>query len=123
MRRATTSSLRSRVAPLRWIVVTLSVLAGACEKEAGRQAYVDSGCGRCHGSDLSGTRLGPRLTDLKANWNVETLEAYRARPEAVRGDHARLDSLARHFPAPMPQFVMADSVRKALVTYLLVSSP
>ncbi len=103
----------------------LALLVGAtfasvsCEDRPGRAAYVDSGCPRCHAADLTGTRLGPPLTWVSFHWNESELRLFLTKPDSFRVHDERLRLVAEQYPAPMPIFVMTDSVRAHLVGYLL----
>ncbi len=102
----------------RFALLVLLVGAACGEDPEGREAYVESGCPRCHGSDLQGTRLGPSLNGLNAHWDREGLTAFLARPDSFRTSDQRLELVAQQFPSPMPTFVMPDTLRAQLVTYL-----
>lgn len=100
----------------------LCALAACGSDDPGRAAYVSAGCGRCHGSDLSGNRLGPPLTDLARHWDRASLEAFLARPDTVRKGDPRLARLSAAYPAPMPVYEMPDSLRSAIAGYLISPS-
>ncbi len=42
----------------------------------GVQLFVNFGCTKCHGENLSGTVHGPQLVNLNEYWNRNTLIAY-----------------------------------------------
>jgi mono/diheme cytochrome c family protein len=101
-------------------VVIGGLLMFACsEPDDGAAAFQDLGCQRCHGSGLAGTQLGPPLAGLSDRWNSAGLRAFLAHPDSFRSVDRRLSRLADAFPAPMPNFLMPDSLRSTLVTYLL----
>ena len=84
-----------------------------------REAYTNSGCPRCHGSDLAGTMQGPSLTNINRLWDRTSLSAFLANPDSFRMSSRRLNLVAEQYPAPMPQFVMPDTTREQIVDYLV----
>ena len=46
----------------------------------GVQLFVNFGCTKCHGENLSGTVNGPQLANLNEYWNRNTLIAYLRNP-------------------------------------------
>ena len=93
---------------------------GCGGEDPGRVAYAESGCPRCHGSDLQGTRSGPPLTGLVAFWDdAKELEAFLTRPDSFRTRDSRLRLVAAQFPSPMPTFVMPDTLRAQMASYLI----
>ncbi len=49
-------------------------------KYTGVQLFVNFGCTKCHGENLSGTVNGPQLANLNEYWNRNTLIAYLRNP-------------------------------------------
>ncbi len=96
------------------------LLSRACSSPPpGREAYLESGCPRCHGADLSGTGQGPALRNLRAHWDRERLNAFLEAPDRFRRRSERLEQIARRYSTPMPAFVMGDSTRRRIAAYLL----
>ena len=108
----------SRLKRLLWTLVIGGLLACG-DSTPGRSDYVQSGCPRCHGSDLSGNRLGPPLHGLDAFWDQAGLESFLAKPDSFRVSDDRLRIVAARNPTPMPTFVMPDSLRGSIAAYLL----
>ncbi|NNG26778.1 MAG: c-type cytochrome, partial [Ignavibacteriaceae bacterium] len=48
----------------------------------GVQLFVNFGCTKCHGANLSGTANGPQLANLKEYWSRNTLIAYLRNPSS-----------------------------------------
>ena len=107
----------------RWVSAAVAVTLLACtEGDPGRSVYKESGCPRCHASDLSGTRLGPPLNRVPSDWGRRELLAFLEAPDKVRIENTRLKQIAEKYPAPMPLFLMSDSTRAQLADYLLSAS-
>ena len=103
------------------ICAVAAMLFVGCTRSPGARLYTDSGCARCHGADFSGTRLGPPLKGLKANWTTESLARYLEQPAGFRRSD-RLKALHEKYRITMPQFDMAPEERKILVKYVLEKS-
>ena len=101
------------------LIGTFVLILASCDASPEREAYVESGCPRCHGSDLSGTPMGPPLTDVRSSWDESGLRSFLHHPDSARVHSKRLSAIAEKYPAPMPAFVMSDSMRTLLATYLL----
>jgi hypothetical protein len=101
------------------LVLILCFFSSCSDGAPGRAAYQESGCPRCHGSDLRGTKLGPTLGNLKDRWNRPRLEEFLASPDRFRADDQRLARLAEKYSSPMPTFLMSDTLRTNLAAYLL----
>ena len=114
------SHVRKTVRGGRFALLFLLLSLSSCDEgPVGRADFVRSGCPRCHGSDLKGTRLGPPLKGLSQHWNRTRMEAFLAHPDSFRALDPRLARVAAAYPAPMPTFLMPDSLRGNLVIYLL----
>lgn len=100
-------------------VATALLLLACGDTSPGRRAYVDSGCARCHASDLSGTTLGPSLEGMDRFWDQATLRAFLADPDSFRTRDPRLRRVAEQYPAPMPTFMMPDTLRSQIARYLV----
>ena len=112
--------MQDMIGPIRVGVVLVGlVFLGCGESPPGRSLYTDSGCARCHASDLSGTRLGPPLRGMAEHWDEAGLVAFLEAPDRIRVEDDRLRAVAERYPAPMPVFIMSDSARSTLATYLL----
>ena len=88
-----------------------------CSVSKERQAYLNAGCPRCHGSDRSGGPQGPPLKGLKANWTREEILLFLKDP--ARNRDARLKALSDRYNAQMPTFALAEETRRMLADYLL----
>ena len=100
-------------------LVLLVALVACGDDDAGRQAYVASGCPRCHLSSLEGTALGPPLTGIREFWDQKSLEDFLLRPESFRKADPRLNRIAEKYTSRMPAFEMPDSIRSRIAAYLL----
>ena len=69
---------------------------------AGWQAYIDLGCGKCHGDAREGQRSGPALEDLERYWTAEQLVRYLSDPDAVVDANPRLRYKAEKYAIGMP---------------------
>jgi mono/diheme cytochrome c family protein len=85
-------------------------------------AYIDSGCARCHGGGLSGSKLGPSLRGLQSDWRKEELVKFLKAPNAYKLQDERLQTIAKRYRVPMPAFSMDDKSREILADYLLEQS-
>jgi cytochrome c2 len=104
---------------LRRLAASFLLVLAACSPDAGRQAYVDSGCPLCHASTLDGTRLGPPLSDVRSSWNREELEVFLKDPPGFRASSERLEVLGMQYPAPMPALRLPEETLQELIVYLL----
>lgn len=104
--------------------VLLALAAAGCSQPVspGRQAYVNTGCVRCHGPALAGTAEGPPLQLLRQHWDEDSLVEYLKDPNAVMANDERLRRLAEQYPAPMPAYRMTDEDRRALAAFVLDES-
>ena len=95
------------------------------EPARAQELYVSWNCGACHGEAGQGTEFGPPLRDLDRSWDVSSLAAHLADPEARRAEDPRLRALASRFPAPMPGYTEPERDRRLLAAWLLArkSSP
>jgi len=98
-------------------LLALSLLA--CSPSPGRDAYVSSGCSRCHGSALRGGQLGPSLERAAEDWSREQLRAFLKDPSRYQLSDDRLKEFAGRYPTPMPAFDLPDETVGALLSYLL----
>lgn len=84
--------------PLRTLaLLVLPFLALACSFRrqpppgaSGAEIYRLQNCANCHGEEREGTRRGPPLAGLRANWNAERLAEYLVDPPAMVARDARL---------------------------------
>ena len=104
------------------VAVLAFVAVAACGGSAGQRLYRHGGCVKCHGVHLKGSHLAPSLKRLGERWAAEELGKFLVDPLGYKEMDARLKTLAKRYPAPMPVFTMADSDRKLLVEYLLEAS-
>jgi cytochrome c553 len=62
------------------------------------------GCRSCHGGELQGTRMGPALTGLSANWTRDELLNYLRNPNSFM-EKARFKKFREEYPGiMMPSF-------------------
>jgi len=70
----------------------------------GVQLFVNFGCTKCHGVNLSGTANGPQLANLNEYWNRNTLIAYLRNPSSYM-EEERFQKYRQMFPNQiMPGF-------------------
>jgi mono/diheme cytochrome c family protein len=78
--------------------------AGSDEGKSGKQLFSDFKCANCHGSNFSGSPMGPALIDLKKNYTVESLITY-LRDPAKNNSGARFEEYKSKFSSRrMPSF-------------------
>lgn len=66
------------------------------------------GCKGCHGADLEGTKMGPKLTGLEQNWSRDELINYLRNPNSYM-DKDRFTKFKEMFPGVMmPSFSNVD---------------
>jgi len=79
------------------------------------------GCQTCHGTDATGSRMGPSLADTRLHFDRTTLAEYLADPNTVIGENDRLLELQARYPRiEMPAYPdLSESDLAELVTFLL----
>lgn len=86
----------------------------------GEEIYALQNCRLCHAEDGSGTKRGPALGDLRANWTVERLVEYLFDPQPVVDADERLRALDEQFSLPMPRYHnLTEEQRRELGHFLL----
>jgi len=100
-----------------WALIWAGFLA--CARSPGGQAYLDSGCARCHGANFSGTQLGPPLSGLASNWTESDLTLYLKNPSGYLKKDARIKALSEQYKVVRPRFEMDPEQRRLLVEFLL----
>jgi mono/diheme cytochrome c family protein len=111
-------------APTRLALAAL--LLGSCSQAPansgppdGATLFREQNCVQCHGTDGSGTNLGPTLHGKKQYWTREKIALYLADPPAtIRGDK-RLSEQAKNYMLPMIPFPLSLEQRLALADYVL----
>ena len=70
----------------------------------GEQLVSQLGCVNCHGSDLSGTKMGPSLHSVKENWSRDKLINYLRNPSSFMSAD-RFKEYQKQYPGViMPSF-------------------
>lgn len=68
--------------------------------------------------------MGPALSDLSANWEVEQLSAYLANPGVVLRADERLQQLGQRYIMSMPPLrTLNEADRRLLAEHLLATHP
>jgi len=79
-----------------------------------------SRCADCHATDLTGSKAGPSLEGLSANWTRSELTEFLADPAAVVSKDARLGALNMQYSQDMPAYDdLSSKQRDALAGWLL----
>jgi cytochrome c2 len=79
------------------------------------------GCQTCHGTDATGSRMGPSLADARLQFDRKNLAQYLADPNAFIGENDRLLELQARYPRiEMPAYPdLSESDLEALMTFVL----
>ncbi|HZW38959.1 MAG TPA: cytochrome c [Ignavibacteriaceae bacterium] len=88
--------------------VPQSEMSSTNQELTGMQIIERSGCTGCHGVDLKGTRMGPKLTNLSSVWSRDELINYLRNPSAYM-DKGRFLDYQKNFPnIMMPSYNNID---------------
>ncbi len=109
-------------------LLVLSLFAPACifrrqppPGASGAEIYRLQNCANCHGEEREGTRRGPPLAGLSANWSAERLAEYLADPPAMVANDARLAAYDEQYgSSDMGRYDNLDlALRSTLAAWLL----
>lgn len=79
------------------------------------------GCQTCHGTDATGSRMGPSLAEARLHFDRASLAQYLADPNTFIGENDRLLELQARYPRiEMPAYPdLSESDLEALLTFVL----
>lgn len=117
------------------LILLLASVGGACvlacaedaartpTAPSGARVYAAQGCALCHGSDATGSSLGPTLHGKAAFWTREKLIEYLKAPVAYAEKDARLSRQKKKYSLPMSQFDKVPEDELGLVADFVLHLP
>lgn len=107
-------------------LAAIGATAAACRGEgpvgppSGPATYRARTCYRCHGSDRSGTEIGPPLRSLASHWDEGSLVRYISDPAPFPERDPRIRDLVRQYHGKlMKGFPMPPEEARTLARWLL----